>query len=115
MLPSAKHLYPTGNYTFMQDNAPVHTSVSNKKFLQDSGVNVLPWPGQSPDLNPIENLWAYRKHQVGGMHFSNTDELFSKLESVWNSNPLHYVRKLIDSMPVRCKMVRNRYGFHSKY
>ena len=79
MLPSAKHLYPTGNYTFTQDNAPVHTSVSNKKFLQVSGVKVLLWPGQSPDLNPIENLWSYMKHQVARKRFSNTpDELFLK-------------------------------------
>ena len=29
------------------------------KWLNDSGVKVLDWVGQSPDMNPIENLWSY--------------------------------------------------------
>ena len=99
----------------MQDNAPVHTSIGSKRYLHDLGVQVLPWPGQSEDLNPIENLWAYMKVQVAWMKFRNQDELFAALERVWNNIPLEYVQRLIDSMSTRCKLVRNRYGLHSKY
>ena len=113
-LPSQNHLYPNGEGIFMQDNAPVHTSKANLKFLRDSGVNVLPWPGQSPDLNPIENLWQFLKHKVQGRRFHNCDELFETLQRLWNSIPQTYIRKLIDSMPGRCRMVISRHGWPTK-
>lgn len=43
---------------FQQDNAPIHTAVSTKKWFQDFGIELLPWPALTPDLNPIENLWG---------------------------------------------------------
>ena len=83
MLPSSKHLYPSGRYIFMQDNAPIHTARINQDFLEANGVDVLPWPGQSPDLNPIENLWRYMKVRLQGKRFSNTNQLFQELETIW--------------------------------
>ena len=41
---------------FMQDNAPIHTARLIKNWLEDNGIDVLPWPLYSPDLNPIEHI-----------------------------------------------------------
>ena len=48
---------------FQQGNNPKHTSKFVSKWLADERINVLPWPSQSPDFNPIENDvgWAEEK------------------------------------------------------
>ena len=49
------------NYIFMQDKAPCHFSASTQRYLADRGVVDLAWPGNSPDLNPIEKVWNIMK------------------------------------------------------
>jgi len=44
------------NHIFQDDNAPCHASARTKKWKEDNSIERLPWPAQSPDLNPIENL-----------------------------------------------------------
>ena len=72
---------PQLNYGFNQllhgcaDLAPCHTSKKVTKFFADNDIRVLEWPGNSPDLNPIENLWAIIKQRLRGKDCTTIEKL----------------------------------------
>ena len=57
--------YPNKDNIFQQDNAPCHNSISTRRYSADAGVRLLDWPGNSPDLSPIENIWNLIKKRTG--------------------------------------------------
>ncbi len=63
MLSSADKLYGDADFIFQQDLAPAHTAKGTNWF-NDHGVTVLDWPANSPDLNPINNLWGIVKRKM---------------------------------------------------
>uniref|UniRef100_A0AAZ3QXN4 Tc1-like transposase DDE domain-containing protein n=1 Tax=Oncorhynchus tshawytscha TaxID=74940 RepID=A0AAZ3QXN4_ONCTS len=48
---------------------------TTQEWLQDKSLNVLEWPSQRPDLNPIEHLWRDLKIAVQQCSSSNLTEL----------------------------------------
>ncbi len=83
MLPSADQLFKDADYIFQQDLAPAHTAKSTKSWLNDHGVGVLDWPANSPDLNPIENLWGIVKRKMRNKRPKNADELKATVKETW--------------------------------
>ncbi len=99
MLPSADKLYGDADFIFQQDLAPAHTAKSTKSWFNDHGVTVLDWPANSPDLNPIENLWGIVKRKMRDTRSNNADELKATVNETWASIPPQQCHKLITSMP----------------
>ncbi len=115
MLPSADKLYGDANFIFQQDLAPAHTAKGTKSWFNDHGVTVLDWPANSPDLNPIENLWGIVKRKMRDTRPNDADELKATVKETWVSIPPQQCHKLITSMPRRIEAVIKAKGAPTKY
>ena len=104
------------NVIFQQDNSPVHTSNVVKNFLQEQSVSVLPWPAVSPDMNPIENVWAVlgKKVHKANPQPKSSDELFDCLNTAWNSIDANFIEKLKPGMRKSLNAVKQSNGWHLK-
>ena len=80
----------------MQDNDPKHTSKLGESFLRTNGINWWKTPPESPDLNPIENLWhelkEYLRREVKPR---SKDELVDGIVQFWGSVSGEKCRKYI--------------------
>ena len=91
---------------FMQDGAPCHRSKVVKEFLMKNRVKVLDWPGNSPDLNPIENLWSQMKDLVAEKQPPSAAALVAAIKDVWVKEIKNdYCPSLVASMPRRLQAV----------
>lgn len=106
-----------GGYFFQQDNAPIHTSVRTQTFMEEMGIISLPWPGQSPDINPIEHLWDELERRIRAKENrpKNLRELELLLQECWSQIPGEVYQKLVNSMESRIKEVIKARGNPTKY
>lgn len=115
MIPSSEALFGGEEWTFQHDNDPKHTATIVKTYLDRKNIHVLSWPAQSPDLNPIENLWSILDQRSKERRPSTTQELFEILKHEWNALPSDVLQRLVESMPRRCQAVIENKGFATKY
>lgn len=101
---------------FQHDSAPAHAAKKVKEWLAANGVRVLEWPGNSPDLNPIENLWMILKRKVRLQQPQNLQDLIHCIKRSWCSEiSADVCKRLATSMPQRLKSVIKNKGFSTKY
>lgn len=112
---SAQDLFGASPWIFQHDNDPKHTCQLIKGYLRYKRTVILPWPSQSPDLNPIEHLWSKLESDLQRRDCNTPDQLFEVLKQGWESIDSKYMKDLVESMPRRCRAVIKAKGHMTKY
>jgi hypothetical protein len=110
------HLVPAGDDLFeslgcedwqmLMDRAPAHTAKSTGRWLESQGVNVVQhWPSNSPDLNPIENVWGWMKKRVYRQNPRTMQQLKEAIDMAWDQVPETMLTHLMLGMPARLHKV----------
>jgi transposase len=109
------------NHIFQDDNAPCHASAKTKSWKENKSIEILPWPAQSPDLNPIESLWNILEKRIRNRikkydsSLTNKNNFFIALKEEWYSIEEDQLIKLVNSMPNRVNAVIENKGYPTKY
>lgn len=102
-------------YIFSQDNDPKHTAKNTKLFLLRKTPRQIKTPAQSPDINPIEHLWAHLERQIRKRVIKNREELKTILIEEWYKIPGDVTRNLVSSMKRRLEAVIASKGGPTRY
>ena len=103
--------------TVVEDGAPAHTAASTRVYRDRYAIQSLIHPACSPDLNPIDNVWALLKHRLAKVHPLpwNQQELGEAAVRAWNDIPMDEVNACIESMPKRVLEVLTKRGAPTRY
>src|SRR5271170_3585617 len=106
-----------GNTIFQHDNDTKHTSKQVREWLSEQKFATMVWPPQSPDLNPIEHMWAWLKGRLNEYEAApkGMNELFDRVGKTWYDFTKEECRRVIDTMPERCQAVIKAKGRWTDY
>ena len=125
LLPEGKRLFAgphISSWYLQQDNDPTHrkSSVDALKVWESmktgTTVTLLPhWPPNSPDLSPIENVWAYVQGEVNKKGCKTYDEFAAQVKHTFQNLPKGMIANLYKSMKTRLQQCMQKQGGKTKY
>lgn len=96
---------------FMQDGARPHTAHATLRYLESKQVKVIKnWPPRSPDINPIEHLWARLQREVSDRGPADEEDLKVFVQEQWDSIPQREIEDLVSTFNLRCQNVVFHHG-----
>jgi hypothetical protein len=114
LLPSAKTLFGKDDHSWIlqEDNDPKHMSTKAQKWKVDNDINRISWPSQSPDLNPMENVWAVLKANVGNHKPTSVKDLKRVIKKEWKALDPRFAKNLVNSVKNRISLLSDNEGDH---
>jgi len=122
------HLFPNASqagskWRFQHDNAPMHTAKITRNLLEKHKTKVIDWPANSPDLNPIENLWAILKDKVerrvnfylGSKKSLSAEQFQTIIQEEWEGLGKSVFLRLANSMQKRILQLLEKKGDKINY
>jgi transposase len=108
-------IFANTNLIFQDDNDSKHRSELTTLWKNEYEITSIDWPSNSPDLNPIENVWSILKNKVSKVKVNTKEEFIKCIENKWNEISQETINNIIDSMPKRIKEVINNEGDSINY
>jgi hypothetical protein len=103
------------DWILQEDNDPKHTSKLARSWKAENNIERLPWPANSPDQNPIENVWNVLKIRVAEKKPKNIKQLVRIAKKVWADFKAEYAERLVESMSKRVQAVIDSAGDYTMY
>jgi len=99
------------NLFFQEDNAPCHVGKKSLEYINQNFKNHLEFlPPNSPDLLPIEELWAIVQDKINNYSFETLEDMSKKLLWLWNRIPKTICRRLVDSFNKKIGLLGEKRG-----
>jgi transposase len=104
---------------FMHDGAPAHRATATKRWFAENQIPLFFHPANSPDLNPIEPVWADIKRFLrtlpDSVDISDTETLKAHILMWWDLLPIEWINRYTGTMDRRLNAVKRANGGHTKY
>ena len=102
-------------FVLMQDNDSKHTSKHCRRYIKSEEeqhvLQLMSWPAQSANLNPIELVWDQFERKLRAKQPTGTVLLWHLLQESWAGLSSVYLQSLMERMPRICEAVIAAKGF----
>lgn len=116
LLPTTSLLYPRASWAYVQDNDPKHRSKVAVDYISKICPEPIFLPPYSPDLNPMENVWATVGEMVAQSEPKTVAGMVKQIKKAWKQvvTP-HFREVLFDTYSHRLEEVISLKGARTKY